>query len=170
MGNECDESTGHKCWGGVANCNAFKLLEYETMPGVNNNGIINVEDHNNDHNNNDQNVNNQNQNDGVNYNDYEGGDMGMGVQVSDKCSSEVYQCKSGQFVARAPELNCGFYPCPVITDDDDDDDDETTFDAPTTPTNTNTNAPVVAVVVPPLPTYPPTYSPTIGVPHDNQLE
>lgn len=28
------------------------------------------------------------------------------------CSAEVKQCSDGQFVGRAPELNCEFYPCP----------------------------------------------------------
>jgi hypothetical protein len=28
------------------------------------------------------------------------------------CSAEVHRCAGGQFVARAPELNCEFYPCP----------------------------------------------------------
>ncbi|KAL3801773.1 hypothetical protein HJC23_001169 [Cyclotella cryptica] len=28
------------------------------------------------------------------------------------CSAEVQKCANGQFVARAPELNCDFYPCP----------------------------------------------------------
>ncbi|KAL7482816.1 hypothetical protein ACHAW6_012959 [Cyclotella cf. meneghiniana] len=28
------------------------------------------------------------------------------------CSAEVQQCANGKFVARAPELNCDFYPCP----------------------------------------------------------
>lgn len=28
------------------------------------------------------------------------------------CNAEVQQCPNGQFVARAPELNCEFYPCP----------------------------------------------------------
>lgn len=138
MGNECDESTGQKCWGGVANCNAFKLLEYETLPGVNNNGIS-AESHDNDNN---QNIGDDNQNEGVNHNNYEGGDMGMGVQISNECSAEVYQCNSGQFVARAPELNCAFYPCPVITDDDE--------------TLSYSDAPTNAPVAVPVPTYSPT--------------
>ena len=31
-----------------------------------------------------------------------------------QCSPEVSQCPNGQYVARAPELNCDFYPCPVM--------------------------------------------------------
>ena len=133
MGNECDANSGQICWGGVANCNAFKLLELEDAPGVNNNG---------------------------------GGGGADTVEVEpppQQCSSEVFECKSGQFVARAPELNCAFYPCPVLPLME-------TTNAPTTnkaPTYVPTYAPTMAKVVVPDPvTMAPTMEPTVWVDND----
>eukprot|EP00984_Skeletonema_dohrnii_P017470 scaffold7961_cov73-Skeletonema_dohrnii-CCMP3373.AAC.1 len=141
MGNECDANSGQICWGGVANCNAFKLLELEDAPGVNNNG--------------------NNNGGGV------GGADTVEVepppqQQQQQCSAEVYQCKSGSFVARAPELNCAFYPCPVLP--------LIETNAPTTnkaPTYVPTYAPTMAMVVVPDPvTVAPTLQPTVWVDND----
>jgi hypothetical protein len=102
-GNECDESSGQICWGGIPACNAYYLL----LEGDN---------------------------------DEEGEESNLGgedesiivvepppTELIIQCSAEVYQCpSSGLFVARAPELNCEFYPCPVP------------------PPNPSTNAPSVA--------------------------
>ena len=34
-------------------------------------------------------------------------------QEEGACSAEVKQCSNGQYVGRAPQLNCNFYPCPA---------------------------------------------------------
>ena len=135
-GNECD--AGQTCWGGVAKCNAFKLLEENggDAPWASNTS------------------NNENNGGGGESNN--GNDMGMGGGTTQQCSPEVYQCENGQFVARAPELNCGFYPCPVQQTEE---------------TNAPTDAPVLLPTDPPTDspervTFKPTMNPTVWVDND----
>ena len=87
IGNECTD--GEICFGGIPNCNAYYLLEIDES------GLGDGSGGDNSNNNN--------------------GEEDIMIEPQDiQCSPEVSQCPNGQYVARAPELNCDFYPCPVM--------------------------------------------------------
>ena len=129
-GTECDETKGYVCWGGVANCNAFVLKEYEGVVGVNNHGMEEVEEvpmppplleqeqlpSSEQHQQQQQTqvTDNNNQQHEQQYDPTQVNNPNA-LSTNNECGSEVYQCKSGEFVSRDPKLSCGFRPCPVTS-------------------------------------------------------
>jgi len=88
-GDECPQDLGQSCWGGIPNCNAYFLTSSSEGAGGEESNSVGVESPS-------------------------SSTEEEATATTIQCNAEVHQCpSSGLFVARAPELNCDFYPCPA---------------------------------------------------------